>query len=48
MSVSTEECLSTKQRACLVDFVHELDNLVRGRKRLRGGGDLAEPREDDE
>lgn len=47
MSVNTDECLWTKQRTCLLDYVYELDNLVRRRKRVRGG-DLAEPREDDE
>lgn len=47
MSVNTEECLFTTLRTCLLDYVYELDNLVRRRKRVRGG-DLAEPREDDE
>lgn len=49
MSENTEECLCTKQRTCLPDYVCELDNLVRRRRRKRvRGGDLAEPREDDE
>lgn len=46
MSVNTEECLCTKQRTCLLDYVYELDNLVRRRRKRVRGGNLAEPRED--
>lgn len=44
---NAEECMRTKQRTCLLDFIYELDSLGKGRKQ-RSGGDLAEPCEDDE